>query len=872
MLTANEIRDSFLRYFESKGHKIVPSAPMVVKDDPTLMFTNAGMNQWKDIILGTRDPEPRRRADSQKCLRVSGKHNDLEEVGHDTYHHTMFEMLGNWSFGDYFKEGAIDMAWEYLVDVLKLDPKDLYVTVFEGSPEENLSRDDEAAGYWLKHVPADHIINGNKHDNFWEMGDTGPCGPCSEIHLDSRSAEEKAKVPGRELVNKDDPQVIEIWNIVFMQYERKADGHLEPLGMNVIDTGMGFERLVRAIQGKQSNYDTDVFQPIIKAIGDLSGYRYGEKEDIDVAMRVVADHLRTIAFSIADGQLPGNAKAGYVIRRILRRAVRYAYTFLGQKQAFLYRLLPVLIQEMGATYPELEGQRELISKVMKEEEDSFLRTLETGIKLLDGVMKEAKAAGKTEIAGEKAFTLFDTYGFPLDLTELICRENGLTVDEAGFNVEMQKQKERARGAAKVEAGDWVVINDQLEQQFVGYDYTEYTCHIVKYREVKQKKGVVYEAIFDQTPFYGEMGGEVGDTGVICNEQETIKVLDTKKENGVTVHLLERIPQNPAAEFMACVDVERRRAIEANHTCTHLLDQALKEVLGDHVEQKGSLVTPDYLRFDFSHFEKVTPEQIREVEHLVNERIRQNLPLQEYRDTPIEEAKKLGAIALFGEKYGDKVRVIQFGTSVEFCGGCHASSTGCIGMVRILSESSVAAGVRRIEAITGKAVEEAIDKQQDLINSLRCLFNNAPDLMGTIQKAISDNAELRKQVEDTMREKAADLKKEMIAKQKEINGIKVLSAITPLGAEFVKDIAFQLRAEVENSLVVIGSVTGDKPLLTAAASDSVVAAGVNVGKNIREAAQLMQGGGGGQPHFATAGGKNPDGLHAAVQKLIELLTA
>ena len=871
-MTANEIRDSFLKYFESKGHKIVPSAPMVVKDDPTLMFTNAGMNQWKDIILGTRDPEPRRRADSQKCLRVSGKHNDLEEVGHDTYHHTMFEMLGNWSFGDYFKEGAIDMAWEYLVDVLKLDPKDLYVTVFEGSPEENLVRDDEAAGYWLKHVPADHIINGNKHDNFWEMGDTGPCGPCSEIHLDSRSAEEKAKVPGRELVNKDDPQVIEIWNIVFMQYERKADGHLEPLGMNVIDTGMGFERLVRAIQGKQSNYDTDVFQPIIKAIGDLSGFRYGEKEDIDVAMRVVADHLRTIAFSIADGQLPGNAKAGYVIRRILRRAVRYAYTFLGQKEAFIYRLLPVLIQEMGATYPELEGQKELITKVMKEEEESFLRTLETGIKLLDGVMKEAKAAGQTGIAGEKAFTLFDTYGFPLDLTELICRENGLTVDEVGFNAEMQKQKERARNAAQVEAGDWVVISDQLEQRFVGYDYTEYTCHIVKYREVKQKKGVVYEAIFDQTPFYGEMGGEVGDSGVICNEQETIKVIDTKKENGVSVHLLERIPSNPEAEFMACVDVERRRAIEANHTCTHLLDEALKEVLGNHVEQKGSLVTPDYLRFDFSHFEKVTPEQLREVEHLVNERIRQNLPLQEYRDTPIEEAKKLGAIALFGEKYGDKVRVIQFGTSVEFCGGCHASSTGCIGMVRIVSESSIAAGVRRIEAITGKAVEEQMDKLQDMITGLRALFNNAPDLVGTIQKAISDNADLKKQVEDVMREKAADLKKEMLAKQEEINGFKVLKAITPLGPEFVKDIAFQLRAEVENSIVVIGSVAGGKPLLTAAASDSAVAAGVNVGKNIREAAQLMQGGGGGQPHFATAGGKNTEGIHAAVEKLIELLTA
>ena len=910
MLTANEIRDSFKKYFESKGHVIVPSAPMVVKDDPTLMFTNAGMNQWKDIILGTRDPEPRRRADSQKCLRVSGKHNDLEEVGHDTYHHTMFEMLGNWSFGDYFKEGAIDMAWEYLVDVLKLDPKDLYVTVFEGSPEENLVRDDEAAGYWLKHVPADHIINGNKHDNFWEMGDTGPCGPCSEIHLDSRTPEEKAKVPGRELVNKDDPQVIEIWNIVFMQYERKADGHLEPLGMNVIDTGMGFERLVRAIQGKHSNYDTDVFQPIIRAIEQLTGLTYGRPsstpslvgrgedssanvtaplptrerlgegpgESVDVAMRVVADHLRTIAFSIADGQLPGNAKAGYVIRRILRRAVRYAYTFLGQKEAFIYRLLPVLIQEMGATYPELEGQKELIAKVMKEEEESFLRTLETGIKLLDGVMKEAKAAGKTEIEGEKAFTLFDTYGFPLDLTELICRENGLTVDEAGFNVEMQKQKERARNAAQVEAGDWVSLSPALSQgegeisRFVGYDFTEYTCHIVKYREVKQKKGVVYEAILDQTPFYGEMGGEVGDSGVLVNENETIRVIDTKKENGVSIHLLERIPTNPEAEFMACVDVERRHAIEANHTCTHLLDQALKEVLGNHVEQKGSLVTPDYLRFDFSHFEKVTPEQIREVEHLVNERIRQNLPLQEYRDTPIEEAKKLGAIALFGEKYGDRVRVIQFGTSVEFCGGCHASATGCIGMVRILSESSVAAGVRRIEAITGKAVEKAMDRQQDMINGLRSLFNNAPDLVGTIQKAISDNAELRKQVEDTMRERAADLKKDMLAKQKEINGFKVLTAITPLGAEFVKDIAFQLRAEVENSIVVIGSVAGGKPLLTAAASDSAVASGVNIGKNIREAAQLMQGGGGGQPHFATAGGKNLDGIHAAVEKLVELLTA
>ena len=879
-MTANEIRDSFKKYFESKGHLIVPSAPMVVKDDPTLMFTNAGMNQWKDIILGTRDPEPRRRADSQKCLRVSGKHNDLEEVGHDTYHHTMFEMLGNWSFGDYFKEGAIDMAWEYLVDVLKLDPKDLYVTVFEGDAKENLVRDDEAAGYWLKHVPADHIINGNKHDNFWEMGDTGPCGPCSEIHLDSRTPEEKAKVPGRELVNQDDPQVIEIWNIVFMQYERKADGHLEPLGMNVIDTGMGFERLVRAIQGKHSNYDTDVFQPIIKAIGDLSGYKYGEKEETDVAMRVIADHLRTIAFSIADGQLPGNAKAGYVIRRILRRAVRYAYTFLGQKEAFIYRLLPVLIQEMGATYPELEGQRELITKVMKEEEDSFLRTLETGIKLLDGVMKETKAAGQTEIAGAKAFTLFDTYGFPLDLTELICRENGMTVDEAGFNAEMQKQKERARNAAQVEMGDWHYVNDNDDDNenglvlsnFVGYDYTEYSCHILKYREVKQKKGVVYEAILDQTPFYGEMGGEVGDTGVLVNENETIRVIDTKKENGVSVHLLERIPTNPEAEFMACVDVERRRAIEANHTCTHLLDEALKEVLGSHVEQKGSLVTPDALRFDFSHFEKVTAEQLREVERIVNDRIRQNLPLQEYRDTPIEEAKKLGAVALFGEKYGDKVRVIQFGTSIEFCGGCHASSTGCIGMVRILSESSVAAGVRRIEAITGKAVEEMIDQQQALMAEVKAMFNNVPDVKSAIQKLLNENEALRGQIEGVMREKAQQLKQEMKAAAKEVKGMQVLTAVATLPADVVKDIVFQLKGEVENSLVIIGSVYEGKPLLTAIAADSVVAQGVNIGKNIREAAKLIQGGGGGQPHFATAGGKNPDGIQAAVDKLVEILTA
>ena len=871
MMTANEIRDSFLRYFESKGHTIVPSAPMVIKDDPTLMFTNAGMNQWKDIILGTRNPEPRRRADSQKCLRVSGKHNDLEEVGHDTYHHTMFEMLGNWSFGDYFKEGAIDMAWEYLVGVLKLNPEDLYVTVFEGSEEEGLERDNEAAKYWLKHVPADHIINGNKHDNFWEMGDTGPCGPCSEIHIDNRLPEERGNVSGRDLVNKDDPQVIEIWNIVFMQYERKADGHLEPLSMNVIDTGMGFERLVRVIQGKHSNYDTDVFQPIIQAICDMSGYRYGEKEETDVAMRVLADHLRTIAFSIADGQLPSNAKAGYVIRRILRRAVRYAYTFLGQKQAFMYRLLPVLIHEMGATYPELQAQKELISKVMKEEEDSFLRTLETGIRLLDGVMQETKAAQSNVISGEKAFALFDTYGFPLDLTELICQENGLTVDEDGFNAEMQKQKERARNAAAVENDDWVEVQPG-ETAFVGWDHTEYECRILRYRRVTQKKQTFYQIVLDKTPFYAEMGGQVGDRGVLVSETESIEVIDTKRENNLPVHITKQIPQNPQAPFMACVDIDLRHASEANHTCTHLLDQALREVLGEHVEQKGSLVTPEGLRFDFSHFQKVTAEELRRVEQIVNARIREDIPLQDHRDMPIDEARKLGAIALFGEKYGDKVRVVQFGKSVELCGGCHAASTGRLGMFKILSESSVAAGVRRVEAITGAQVENLLYSLIDTAAELRSIFNNAPDLKTAVQKTIDENSELHSELSGLMRDKAAQLKQQFMSQAKEVNGLKVVKGIAPLPAEFVKDMAFQIRAELPGSIVVLGSINDEKPLLTAAASDEAVAAGVHVGKNIREAAKLIQGGGGGQPHFATAGGRNPEGLLAAIDKLVELLTA
>ena len=868
-MTAKEIRESFKKFFESKEHLIVPSAPMVVKDDPTLMFTNAGMNQFKDIILGNATPKCRRQADTQKCLRVSGKHNDLEEVGHDTYHHTMFEMLGNWSFGDYFKKEAISWAWEYIVDVLKIDPADLYATVFEGSPEEGLARDDEAASIWEQFLPKDHIINGNKHDNFWEMGDTGPCGPCSELHVDSRPAEEKAKIPGRELVNKDHPQVIEIWNLVFMQFNRKADGSLEGLPAKVIDTGMGFERLVRTLQGKTSNYDTDVFQPLIKAMADMAGCKYGDDEKKDVALRVIVDHLRAIAFAIADGQLPSNAKAGYVIRRILRRAVRYGYTFLGQKEAFIYKLVPTLVAEMGEAFPELPAQQKLIMKVMQEEESSFLRTLENGIKLLQGVIDDTKAAGKTEIAGDKAFTLFDTFGFPLDLTELICREQGMTVDEKGFDACMQEQKNRARNAAEVKLGDWVVIKE-AESEFVGYDYTEYPCHIVKYREVKQKKGTAYEMILDQTPFYGEMGGEVGDSGVLVSENEEIQVLDTKKENGVAIHIVNKIPAQPEAEFMACVDVDRRHAIESNHTCTHLIDEALREVLGEHVEQKGSLVTADYLRFDFSHFEKVTPEQIRQVEHIVNDRIRQNIPLQEFRDTPIEEAKQLGAIALFGEKYGDKVRVVKFGTSVEFCGGCHAKATGQIGMVRITSESSVAAGVRRIEAITGAAVEKLMDDAQDLQNDLRALFNNTPNLLDTISKAISENKELQAQVEEFKSQKAAQLKETIISKAQDINGTKVISGVLPIDPQNAKDIAFQLRAQFpERLLVAIGCAAGGKPTLTVAFSDDLVKEGKHAGQIVREAGKLIQGGGGGQPHFATAGGKNADGLKSAVDKVIEL---
>ena len=762
------------------------------------------------------------------------------------------------------------MAWEYLVDVLKLDPKDLYVTVFEGSKEEGLERDDEAAGYWLKHVPADHIINGNKHDNFWEMGDTGPCGPCSEIHLDSRTDEEKAKVPGRELVNKDDPQVIEIWNLVFMQFNRKADGSLEKLSMNVIDTGMGFERLVRALQGKHSNYDTDVFQPVIKEMEKLTGLTYGEKEEVDVAMRVIADHMRAVSFSIADGQLPSNAKAGYVIRRILRRAVRYAYTFLGQKDAFIYRLLPVFIEEMGGAYPELPAQRELITKVIIEEEESFLRTLEKGISLLNTAMETMKAEKKTVLDGTQAFRLFDTYGFPLDLTQLICRENGFTVDEKQFDAEMQKQKERARNAAQVENGDWVELKSG-EQQFVGYDYTEYNCHILRYRQVTQKKNTYYELVLDTTPFYGEMGGQVGDSGVLVSEFETVNIIDTKRENNQSIHIVKELPKHPEAEFMACVDTDKHEASAANHTATHLLDYALKQVLGDHVEQKGSYVSNDTLRFDFSHFQKVTDEELRQVERMVNDMIRQDIPLDEHRDTPMEEARKMGAIALFGEKYGDKVRVVRFGPSCEFCGGIHAHSTGHIGMFKIVSESSVAAGIRRIEAKTGKECEELLYHIEDAMKAIRALFNNAKDLQGVIEKYIDEHDSMKKEIEQFQNQAVERAKQKLIEKAKTVNGVTLITATLPMEAAQAKDLVFKIRQEVSSNLLcVLGTVAAGKPMLSVMMSEDMVESHqLNAGQLVREAAKLIQGGGGGQPHYATAGGKNSDGLSAAIDKVVEL---
>lgn len=866
-MTSKEIRDSFKSFFESKQHQVVPSAPMVIKGDPTLMFTNAGMNQFKDIILGNIPIKYPRVADSQKCLRVSGKHNDLEEVGHDTYHHTMFEMLGNWSFGDYFKQEAIDWAWEYLVDVIKLDKNRLYVTVFEGSKDDGLNRDDEAAGFWMKYLSEDRIINGSKKDNFWEMGDTGPCGPCSEIHIDLRPDAERAKVDGLTLVNNDHPQVVEIWNLVFMQYNRKADKSLVELPAKVIDTGMGFERLCMAVQGKQSNYDTDVFQPIIKSIAAISSSSYGDDDKKDIAMRVIADHVRTIAFSITDGQLPSNAKAGYVIRRILRRAVRYGYTFLDQHQAFMYKLIPTLIDTMGDAYPELAQQKTLIEKVLKEEEESFLRTLETGIKLLDKQIAETKSKATSVLNGVDAFMLYDTYGFPLDLTELILRENGMTVDVDGFNVEMQKQKDRARNAASIETGDWVTIKEG-SVDFVGYDFTECDAQILRYRKIKQKNVELYQIVLDKTPFYAEMGGQVGDSGWLVGDDETIEVIDTKNENNLSVHLAKKLPKDISASFVARIDRAKRTAAECNHTATHLLHEALRSVLGEHVEQKGSFVSPKVLRFDFSHYQKLTPEEIRTVEKLVTSKIREDYALQESRNVPIAEAKAMGAMALFGEKYSDEVRVIRFGDSVELCGGTHISSTGKIGSFRIVNESSIAAGIRRIEAITAEACEEYFYMQQDTLLEVRTIMNNAPDLITAVRKFFDENSDMKKKLDDYVKEKTIALKESVIKHKETVNGVTLFTIQgILLPPDVIKDIAFQLRGEyTENAALIGATIFEGKPTLTLMLSDDLVASGINASAIVREAAKQIQGGGGGQPHFATAGGKNVDGITRAFDEM------
>ncbi len=875
-MTSQEIRKSFLDFMASKGHQIVPSAPMVIKDDPTLMFTNAGMNPWKGIILGNDPIKYPRVADSQKCLRVSGKHNDLEEVGHDTYHHTMFEMLGNWSFGDYFKQEAIDFAWEYIVDVLKIDPANLYATVFEGSPEEGLARDDEAASIWAKHLPADHILNGNKHDNFWEMGETGPCGPCSEIHVDSRSAEERAKVPGRELVNKDHPQVIEIWNIVFMQFNRKADGSLEPLAKKVIDTGMGFERLVRTIQGKTSNYDTDVFQPMLKKIGEICHCTYGTDEKTDIAMRVIADHIRTIAFAITDGQLPSNEKAGYVIRRILRRAVRYGYTFLGMREAFMYRLVPQLTEDLGEAYPELVKQQAQIVPVIKSEEEAFLRTLDKGIGQLDKLMDEARKAGKKEISGVDVFTLKDTYGFPLDLTELILRENGFTTNEEEYNKALAHQKEMGRSANKQDLGDWTVLAEG-ETEFVGYDELECETKILRYRQVSQKGKSFYQVVLSKTPFYAEMGGEVGDTGKLSLRNSTVscQIIDTKRENGLPVHILTELPQELTAEgsvLIATIDAERRQAIACNHSATHILHYALREVLGKHVEQKGSLVTPESLRFDFSHFQKVTPEELREVEKLANALIRQDIHLEESRHTPIAKAKAMGAMALFGEKYGDDVRVIKYGPSIELCGGCHVSSTGRIGSVRIIMETSIAAGIRRIEAVTSAKADQLYYGMQDILNHLRDIFHNAPDLEGAILKQIEENTGLKKRIDQYVAEKTEMFRDRIVASAEDFGDIKLVRLQGEHNPEMIRGVMPLLRSKFTDvKFAVIAATQWDrKPTIAVFLSQPLVDAGKNAGAMIKSAAKLIQGGGGGQPWMATAGGRDVNGLNAAMEELLASL--
>ena len=870
IMTSKEIRQKFLDFFASKGHTVVPSAPMVVKNDPTLMFTNAGMNQFKDIFLGNSKSKFPRATDSQKCLRVSGKHNDLEEVGHDTYHHTMFEMLGNWSFGDYFKTEAIDWAWELLTEVYGIDKNILYATVFEGSKEDGTSLDTEAREAWLKHMSADHIILGNKHDNFWEMGETGPCGPCSEIHIDIRTAEEKASgISGAELVNKGDPHVIEIWNIVFMQYMRMADGHLENLPAKNIDTGMGFERLCAVLQGKNSNYDSDVFTGMLSRIGELSGHRYGESAEIDVAMRVIADHIRAISFSIADGQLPSNVKAGYVIRRILRRAVRYGYTFLGVNEPFLCRLVPQLIDDMGEAYPELPKQQKLIESVIREEENAFLRTLDRGIKLLDDCMEAASES--RIISGVDAFKLYDTYGFPIDLTELIATEKGFSVDIPAFEAELAKQKERARNATANEFGDWTEYA-QGESEFVGYDSLSVSgATLLRQRTVVQKNKTMLQLVFDRTPFYGEMGGEVGDTGYICSaEGERIAILNTIKENGLTVHIAEKLPSDPASRFELSVDAARRQRIANNHSCTHLLDTALREVVGTHVEQKGSYVSDKSLRFDFSHFEKLTDEQIAAVEKRVNELVRANLPLEEKRDATMDEAHSMGAIALFGEKYGDRVRVVKFGPSVELCGGCHTSATGNIGYFKILSESAIAAGVRRIEAVTGEAAEALVYGMQDIIRTSKAFFNNVPDLTGAIRRMVEENAAFKKQVEEFARLKAVEFARKLSTLAVERNGVKLIVAdsvtLSDSDTATMRNAALSLQKELENTALVAAWESEGKPQLLLMYSNDLVKKGRNAGKDIREAAKFIQGGGGGQPGLATAGGRDSSGLKDALEAL------
>ncbi|MDT3360789.1 MAG: alanine--tRNA ligase [Bacteroidota bacterium] len=868
-MTSKEIRSKFIDFFASKGHTVVPSAPMVIKNDPTLMFTNAGMNQFKDIFLGNAAPKFPRATDAQKCLRVSGKHNDLEAVGHDGRHHTMFEMLGNWSFGDYFKNEAIDWAWELLTEVYKIDKTKLYATVFEGSAEDGTTKDTEAEAAWLRHLPADHVLTGNKHDNFWEMGDTGPCGPCREIHIDLRPDEEIAKIPGRELVNTDNDDVIEIWNLVFMQYNRKADGHLEPLPAKSIDTGMGFERLCMIMQGKKSNYETDVFSGLIGKVEEFSGHKYTEGGNVEVAMRVIADHIRAIAFSIADGQLPSNVKAGYVIRRILRRAVRYGYTFLGFTEPFLCRLIPQLVADMGEAYPELPAQQKLISNVIKEEENAFLRTLDRGIKMLEDNM--AKNAATKVIPGVDAFVLYDTYGFPIDLTELIASEKGYTVDIKNFNIELEKQKERARNATSNEFGDWMVFRE-ADVEFVGYDTLRVKdAHLLKQRTVKQKNKEYFQLVFDRTPFYAEMGGQVGDTGFIEGENgERIQILNTVKENNLTIHLAERLPSKSTQAFYLVVDNVRRRHIQNNHTATHLLHQALRIVLGTHVEQKGSFVGPDYFRFDFSHFQKMSEEEIRNVEIRVNQLIRSDFPLVEKRDASMDEARAMGAMALFGEKYGDVVRVVRYGDSVELCGGTHTPSTGTIGLFKIVSESAVAAGVRRIEAVTGAKALESIHHMEDLVRGLKNLMNNVPDLQAAIEKLIAENADARKQLEAVANEKAAQLAEKLEAQAQEINGIKVVCFDNSVDPVFVRNVATLLQKRVQNFALAGAFSYEDRPNLVLMYSNDLVAKGRNAGKDIREAAKFIQGGGGGQPGLATAGGKNVAGLKDAMDALVNII--